>query len=742
MRILVWFALMFFLVPCAISLHISEVYPNPDSGEEWVEIYVDEPINLSLLGLGDKVSSKRVICCSGNCTNMSMPGFLTIGPSREMCTDSTRIGNGLSNSGDAIFLYFDGELIDQMEYFSTKKGISYSYVDDKWCESLPSPGRGGTCKKDYPVSLKIILSEYLYTDIEYTNLFKITNELYPEQCTNVTINYSISRNGTLVSSDLFCADVNKYTSSNTGDVKFDEPGKYLLCGTLYNTVCKNLTVRDPSKIPCNISLTVDIDDFINNDSEKIGLSLKLSDDTFPFVISYWIEDLFGNYIKSPRNTTTISEKSFTPYIDEKDSILIFKADLVSIACNNSGNWQDSKIFGVKKEENMATSEVIDTDSHISIEKISLSGNTYFFGDDLLVKVKVYKGDTQKYAVKAWLESEGKRKSKITQFNVYNKGNEYDLMIPIYTEPDCSIGSGNYAVVVEGLGDKKSQEIDVAPSEECTQEVSQDEKVPFIVEYVPIVSSAGDVFNITISIKNSGEEDTSFSSWAYLYRGSRCYSGDREGNILNTIVHPGETKTVHLPISVDPDAVGEMKLKVNVKKGGRKTPDEEIFRHFVQTSRDENPESIKENEKFPRDVLAELYIRARKNTGSMKIYEKGNLPENVTMVLAGPNLIDISEPLQISKGLQVVSALFIENDDIIGGHMLKICANESDVWTVSSIDECNVSLKVLQEKSMERSQITGSVIHSSSSDKASSLIPVLLVCSALAGCLALINLIRK
>ncbi len=104
------------LVP---TLIINEVFPNPSSGSEWVEI----------LNFGDKQffpeeyknftisDNKRIIYqFSGN----------------ENCLDNLLIVelSGLNNDGDSVILKnVEGELIDEMTYTSSQKDLSWLRTD-------------------------------------------------------------------------------------------------------------------------------------------------------------------------------------------------------------------------------------------------------------------------------------------------------------------------------------------------------------------------------------------------------------------------------------------------------------------------------------------------------------------------------------------------------------------------------------------------------------------------------------
>ncbi len=104
---------------------------------------------------------------------------------------------------------------------------------------------------------------------------------------------------------------------------------------------------------------------------------------------------------------------------------------------------------------------MDFDSKLNIENVYLGNdNKAKFGDTLRVRVNIIKGNTSRYAVYLYLEKDGIKYSKRTSINIFERYEEFTFTLPLQINPDCNekYEDGNYYVVLEGLGEKTSEEI--------------------------------------------------------------------------------------------------------------------------------------------------------------------------------------------------------------------------------------------------------------------------------------------
>ena len=70
------------------------------------------------------------------------------------------------------------------------------------------------------------------------------------------------------------------------------------------------------------------------------------------------------------------------------------------------------------------------------------------------------------------------------------------------------------------------------------------------------------FPLKIEIQGDNKEHP-IEMWSYIYRGNKCYSGEREENKKSFMLRPGETKTVILENTVEAEP-GEYKLKIKIR----------------------------------------------------------------------------------------------------------------------------------------------------------------------------------
>jgi hypothetical protein len=107
--------------PVQGQIIINEVFPAPEQGNEWIELYnsSDQEIDLNDWLLEDMLSSPSIIAHIQNQTILSQ-SFLTI----ELTSAK------LNNSADGVILKNSvAEVIDQMSYESSEAGLSWSKND-------------------------------------------------------------------------------------------------------------------------------------------------------------------------------------------------------------------------------------------------------------------------------------------------------------------------------------------------------------------------------------------------------------------------------------------------------------------------------------------------------------------------------------------------------------------------------------------------------------------------------------
>lgn len=301
---------------------------------------------------------------------------------------------------------------------------------------------------------------------------------------------------------------------------------------------------------CSPVLTIDSDRLIYNNSERIRIYNKLSLNKFDYIIEYWVEDIFGNIVKPKILTANTNSKQYTPKIDETDKILILKNRLVFINCiiNSSGSLSsNNSVLNVTNEKyvfvrNFETNSFAQNSS-ININKIYLNKDNFIsFGEILQVNLDVYRGDTLKYAVKAWVSDyRGWKVSEVTTIHVKPKFTNHIITLPIALKSDCNsrYGDGVYTLNIEGLNLSVQEKINIRGSSKfcknitveknvCTNTTSE-KKPKFVFDLIApkFIDNNPEYY---FYIENNHNESHTFSLSSYLFSGSRKFS-----EILNKIV---------------------------------------------------------------------------------------------------------------------------------------------------------------------------------------------------------------
>ena len=115
------------------------------------------------------------------------------------------------------------------------------------------------------------------------------------------------------------------------------------------------------------------------------------------------------------------------------------------------------------KENPEKAEDINLNSKITIEKIYLgSDEKVKFGDNVRFKINIYKGDTGKESVRAWIEKGKDIVTKRARINVEEKFFEYPVTLSLQIDPNCKkeYDDGKYELVVQGLDTEDSKSIDI------------------------------------------------------------------------------------------------------------------------------------------------------------------------------------------------------------------------------------------------------------------------------------------
>jgi len=366
------------------------------------------------------------------------------------------------------------------------------------------------------------------------------------------------------------------------------PGKINSANTTQNITATN--------DQCNISISLATNKEIFN--KTIEFYNLISSYQHNFTIEYWVEDLFGNVLKQKINTTNMNKKSYTPSFSEEDKAFIIKNRLAQTGCNNTSNTTSSSKPTIVKGEQIKTN----TSSKITIENIYLgSDDAAKFGENIKVKITVYRGNTKKTAIEGYLEKNRDKVSKITNANIYTSYQDITFTIPIQIKPNCNnkFPDGIYTLTVSGLDtiEKKSiilkdNLISLCPTipsitqkkETISQPYKQAaENIHFIPPNIPKTLFSNRI-NSTIQIINNKSTNHSITIYSYVYRSSKSYSGDREQNKKIIPIKKKSTTNITLANYINISTNGIYSYKIRIYEDSKKTPTEFTYRILINLTK--------------------------------------------------------------------------------------------------------------------------------------------------------------
>lgn len=616
-----WIAVFILFSKIALSnLIINEIMYNPlgsDAGREWIEIYNDgtNTVNISGWKFYEEGTNHGLTLINGS--------YILDGGSYVVIADDSSLflldypdfnatlfdsTFSLSNTGEYLSIKNSSlAIMDFINYttdLANGNGRSLERFNYGWNESGAiggSPGQpnnASVSNQTSPVTglkLTAYISDLAYVNTVYTSLFKIENLGHisgTTDCINLTIRYNITLNNTLLKNETVLIQcLNSYKTADTGLFSPILPGNYTIAGLIINSTVndsnktddhasKTIQVIDTSTIKCNISLNISTDKEIYTEGEQVKFYNNLNDESFPFIIEYWIEDFFGNFYKNKYNSTNTNQKTWTTDIDEEDRVLFIKSRVYP-NCNDT-NLTDNlaeKMFIVKANEtNSAESNnAYGKDSNLEIVDADEKAQ---FGDLLNIKIDAYRGDTSKYSISLYVEKGSKKASEITKFHLDDKYSSYDGQLPVQLKPNCDLKleNGDYHIILEGLDkeDEKTIEIQGIKTSLCQgssatgSSIEKTQKFEYNIVDYPEKINPSDDFDIKIKLVNNDDTDSEIDVWSYVYRGSKCYSGERESNKQHLTLEKDSSQTISLANKVEGLESGDYKLKVMINKDSQKT----------------------------------------------------------------------------------------------------------------------------------------------------------------------------
>ncbi len=178
-------------------------------------------------------------------------------------------------------------------------------------------------------------------------------------------------------------------------------------------ITTNVTVNNSET--CNISLNLRLKEnkTIFNNGDAIQFYNDISDSSYDYVISYWIDDYFNNTLKTLVETKNTNKKQWTANINDRYEFAVIRNKLTFVNCSNINNETGSEIqvFIVSAGE---SSFVQDKDSSVEFDNAKISGNY------VSVSGELYKGDTTKtvFSIRFQCEKENGKYQKSQELKTY------------------------------------------------------------------------------------------------------------------------------------------------------------------------------------------------------------------------------------------------------------------------------------------------------------------------------------
>ncbi|HLD38983.1 MAG TPA: hypothetical protein VJB05_01575, partial [archaeon] len=354
-------------------------------------------------------------------------------------------------------------------------------------------------------------------------------------------------------SSSFTREVGCENYISTGSWTPGVSGNYTICGTITSSTtnntnttndmtCKTIEVTDTPPLSCSLSVKLLSPDVVNS-TQTLNYDIFVNDTScnqtsHDIVVEYWIEDMFGYYVKERINTTqtmtcskTINRQWTPDDISGTEGYKIF-TKLTSPGCSDVSQSDDesSKIIVVRGTSQQDSSlEITGSDSEAK------------YGEDVNVNLYVFRNSTDKYSIDIWVRKNTTKLSEVTTFHAKSKNTKYNLTLPVRIKPNCdsTYEDGTYIVFAEGLDKNSTRNITIKgiSSAFCkTVQVSSSSggggsggsattatvsHSPMELISYPETVYIGKEFEITIKVNSSVKKP--FSIYSYVYKGNNPVS---------------------------------------------------------------------------------------------------------------------------------------------------------------------------------------------------------------------------
>jgi hypothetical protein len=204
-------------------------------------------------------------------------------------------------------------------------------------------------------------------------------------------------------------------------------------------------------------LKIDVMDNMNPISNLWNTSSWLAQNRWFYNAFYLNSTNFSFKAKLKIDETFIGNASLKIKVQESNTSNLVESSYNISVLNGTGAGNSNNNSNDNNEE-------YDEDSSI---KITDSPNKAKFGSTIKIDIEIYRGNTNKYAVYAYVEDKDEKKvSEKRTIHIDDKFSDYDDKIKI--DLDCLNESGTYKIVLEGLDEKDTETINLESCEESSQ----------------------------------------------------------------------------------------------------------------------------------------------------------------------------------------------------------------------------------------------------------------------------------
>lgn len=621
-------------------LTINEIFAKPADGNEWLELYNNNGTeNITEWNITDNLSTDTIQCCSFSlaCNHSIAPFTYIVIVDQDStatfrlepnvyCVDDNSIGNGLGDTSDTITIA-KRELFHSISY-DDQNPITPNYTserreDNSWAESLTPGGtpllqnsvwNASTSYRN--LQINEILVNPLGADDEhkpagewvelYNNgsksidlrslyfLDSVGNKL-PVTSTNIEPGLVLCPS---CFAQVFRDSDNDFSLNNGADSItlfahknnrdiFIQDMSYARAteGVSWNRFTGGWYEASPTpQSPniraesCDYELQLTTNDVITSTAEfnmsiaTIHNSGYTGNISVKGIINYENEKIVRTY--SPWTNDKIAQKAsktYSPNLAQGVYTINFWIENLSCSDNNQKNNNITLPVVIK------TSTASNAQTELTKFKVPSTAKK---GQIITVELSVHKGSTKESLLKIWLEQQGKKISPISEVKLEQQNQDYSLKVPLVIPCDADELEGK--INIEGIGVDEKEEIKIVGSTTtCKTTALEDTKTDSnksneVIEPIDIPATITPGENFIITARLNSEQENTYQLWAYLYRGSRCFSCNNntykpEENSIIINTKPNSAEIITIPLALDLLQTGDYKIKLKAVRDGRKTP---------------------------------------------------------------------------------------------------------------------------------------------------------------------------